>query len=32
MSEEDLPLAALFLNFAILSVFAIGGANAAIRR
>ncbi len=30
MSEDDSPLTALFLNFAILSVFAIGGVNAAI--
>jgi Chromate transporter len=30
MSEDDSPLTALFLNFAILSFFAIGGVNAAI--
>jgi chromate transporter len=30
MSDEDSPLTALFVNFAILSVFAIGGVNAAI--
>lgn len=30
MNEDELPLGALFLNFAIFSVFAIGGVNAAI--
>ncbi len=30
MSEDELPLGALFVNFAILSVFAIGGVNATI--